>query len=42
MRYVIGAFLLYCIGWFGGNILFSAIMIGVAYGFIDVMKQEKI
>ena len=42
MRYVIGAFLLYCIGWMGGDILLSAIWLGIAYGFIDLMKQQKL
>ena len=42
MRYVVGAFLLYCTGWLGGDILISAIWIGIAYGFIDLMKQGKI
>jgi hypothetical protein len=27
------------IGWLGGDVLLSAIFIGLAYGFIDLMKQ---
>jgi hypothetical protein len=42
MRYAVGTFLLYCTGWLGGDILISAIFIGIAYGFIDLMKQGKI
>ena len=42
MRYVIGAFMLYVVGWMGGNILISALWIGAAYGFIDLMKQGRI
>ena len=42
MRYVIGAFMLYAVGWIGGNILMTALWIGVAYGFIDLMKQGRI
>ena len=42
MRYIFGTFVLYCVGWLGGDILLSAIFIGIAYGFIDLMKQGKI
>ena len=42
MRYVFGAFVLYSIGQFGGDILIAALWIGIAYGFIDLMKQGKI
>mgnify|MGYP004071852215 CR=1 len=42
MRYIFGAFVLYCIGALGGDILISALWLGVAYGFIDLMKQEKL
>jgi hypothetical protein len=42
MRYVFGAFILYSIGQFGGNILIAALLIGIVYGFIDMMKQGKI
>tara|TARA_Y100000310_G_C20467288_1_gene708265 strand:+ start:434 stop:562 length:129 start_codon:yes stop_codon:yes gene_type:complete len=38
MRYIFGTFMLYCVGWLGGDVLFSAIFIGVAYGFIDNMR----
>ena len=39
MRYFIGAFTLYGIGWFGGDIIIAALWIGAAYGFIDFMKN---
>jgi len=39
MRYIFGTFVLYCIGWLGGDILLSAIFIGVAYGFIEYMEH---
>jgi|TARA_Y100000310_G_scaffold2072_1_gene2582 hypothetical protein len=39
MRYFTGAFVLYCIGFMGGDVLFSALWIGIAYGFIDIMKE---
>ena len=42
MRYAVGSFLLYCTGWLGGDVLISSIWIGVAFGFIDLMKQGKI
>jgi len=34
--------MLACVGWLGGDVLVSAIFIGLAYGFIDLMKQGKI
>ena len=40
MRYVIGAFILYGVGWIGGNILMTALWIGIAYGFIDYMAGK--
>ena len=42
MRYVIGAFMLYTIAYLGGDIIIASIWIGVAYGFIDLMKQGRI
>jgi len=42
MRYALGAFLLYSIGYLGGDIIIASIWMGVAYGFIDLMKQGKI
>ena len=42
MRYILGTFLLYCIGWLGGDVLLAAIWMGAAYGFIDLMKQGNI
>ena len=41
MRYVIGAFMLYAVGWMGGNILISALWIGAAFAFIDIMREEE-
>ena len=41
-RYIIGTFMLAIVGFTGGNVLLSAIFIGIAYGFIDLMKQGKI
>ena len=40
MRYFVGTLLLYCIGMLGGNILLSALLIGLAYGFIDSMRGK--
>ena len=42
MRYFIGAWILYAIAYLGGDIIISSIWIGVAYSFIDIMKQGKI
>ena len=42
MRYVFGAFVLYSIGFFGGDIIIASIWVGIAYGFIDLMKDNKI
>ena len=42
MRYIIGTFVLYCLGWLGGDILYAAFLMGVSYGFIDLMKPGKI
>jgi len=42
MRYAIGAFLLYAVGYLGGNIIIVSIWMGITYGFIDLMKQGKI
>ena len=39
MRYVFGAFVLYSIGFLGGDIIIASIWVGIAYGFIDIMKQ---
>ena len=41
MRYIFGTFMLYCVGWMGGDFLFSAIFIGAAYGFIDTMRGRS-
>ena len=41
MRYVIGAFMLYVVGWMGGNILISALWIGAAFAFIDIMREGE-
>jgi len=38
-RYIVGSFMLAVVGWLGGDVLLSAIFIGLAYGFIDLMKQ---
>ena len=38
MRYIFGTFVLYCVGWLGGDVLLSAVWIGAAYGFIDFME----
>ena len=42
MRYIFGTFMLYCVGWMGGDVLFSAIFIGAAYGFIDTMRGRSV
>jgi len=42
MRYFIGAWILYAIAYLGGDIIIASIWIGVAYGFIDLMKQGRI
>ena len=42
MRYAIGAFMLYWIGWIGGDIIISALWIGLAYGFIDTMSGKSV
>ena len=42
MRYAVGAFLLYTIGYLGGDIIIASIWVGIAYGFIDLMKQGEI
>ena len=42
MRYAVGAFLLYIVGYFDGDIIIASIWVGVAYGFIDLMKQGEI
>ena len=38
MRYFVGTMMLYWIGTLGGNILLSALLIGLAYGFIDSIR----
>jgi len=40
-RYLIGIWGLYWIGWMGGDILLTALWFGIAFGFIDIMKQGK-
>jgi hypothetical protein len=42
MRYFFGTWILYVIGYLGGDIIIASIWIGAAYGFIDLMKQGKI
>jgi hypothetical protein len=42
MRYAVGAFLLYTVGYLEGNIIITSIWMGIAYGFIDLMKQGEI
>ena len=42
MRYAFGAFILYTVGYFGGDIIIVSIWMGIAYGFIDLMKQGEI
>ena len=42
MRYVFGAFLVFTIGYFGGDILVASLWLGAVYGFIDTMRQGKI
>ena len=42
MRYFFGAWMLFTIGQFGGNILLAAIWIGIAYGFIDLMREGRL
>jgi hypothetical protein len=41
MRYFIGAWVLCCIGYVGGDILTSSLGVGVAFGFIDFMKERS-
>ena len=41
MRYVIGAFMLYWTGLLGADILMASLWLGVAYGFIDLMKEGR-
>ena len=42
MRYALGAFLLYTIGYLVGDIIIASIWMGIAYGFIDLMKQGRL
>ena len=42
MRYFIGTWLLYAMAYLGSDIIIASIWVGVAYGFIDLMKQGKI
>jgi len=39
MRYFIGAWVLFAIGYMGGDVLISSLWVGAAYGFIDFMKE---
>ena len=41
MRYLFGAWVLYIVGYLGGNVLMAAIWIGIGYGFIDLMREGK-
>ena len=41
MRYLIGALVLWCIGYFGGDILISSLWLGFAFGFIDKMNPNE-
>ena len=40
-RYFIGGYILYWIGWFGGDIIIASISLGIAFGFIDLMKEKS-
>jgi len=40
-RYIVGSFMLAIVGLLGGNVLLSAIFIGIAYGFIDLMSEKS-
>jgi hypothetical protein len=42
MRYFIGAFVLYIIGFLGGDVLMASLWVGASFGFIDLMKQGNI
>mgnify|MGYP001176011428 FL=1 len=42
LRYLIGMYGLYWIGFMGGDIIWSALWIGLAFGFIDFMKGERL
>ena len=42
MRYFIGAFVLYIIGFLGGDVLIASVWVGASFGFIDLMKQGNI
>ena len=41
MRYLLGAWVLYTVGYLGGNVMMAAIWIGIGYGFIDLMREGK-
>tara|TARA_B110001454_G_scaffold201626_1_gene208159 strand:+ start:264 stop:392 length:129 start_codon:yes stop_codon:yes gene_type:complete len=41
MRYFFGVWILYAVGYLGGNILMAAIWIGIGYGFIDLMREGR-
>ena len=42
MRYAFGAFILYTVGYLGGDIIITSIWMGIAYSFIDLMNQGEI
>ena len=42
LRYVIGMYGLYWIGFMGGDIIVSALFLGLPFGFIDYMKGERL
>ena len=39
MRYIIGTLMLCWTGYFGGNIIVAAILMGVAWGYIDYKRE---
>ncbi len=41
MRYFFGAWMLYAVGYLGGNILLAAIGIGIGYGFLDLIREGR-
>ena len=40
-RYMLGIILLCIVGFSGGDVLWSAIYMGIAYGFIDYMDRKR-
>ena len=41
MRYFFGLWMLYGIGYLGGDIIVASLWVGAAYGFIDFMKERS-